>query len=264
MIPNKFYKRLLPLDVSTDGGGEEGQDFPLIKQTDINHSREKHCCRWSRYLSASLTIMGAFLLITAYTIVKPTDLSCARQLSTYSPMVEAVEYYDLDWDNDFWKTSLYMGKPTAEGDEAWDNLWNIGEINIPFDVLHLLNKTLDDMWKLTPPQYGRGVVANFEVFHQLHCLNKIRQYTYLDSYETPPEHFRGTPQMARTHVDHCIESLRIAIMCHGDVTPLLIRHDPSNPLGDVADFSNHHKCRRFDKLVDWMKDHAMSCDGKAC
>jgi len=102
-------------------------------------------------------------------------------------MVEAVEYYELDWDNDFWKTSLYMGKPTAEGDEAWDNLWNsklssslrlgltciitiVGEINIPFDGLHLLNKTLDDMWKLTPPQYGRGVVANFEVFHQLHCL----------------------------------------------------------------------------------------------
>src|ERR1700723_2750661 len=83
MIPNKFYKKLLPLDVSTDSGGEEGQDFPLIKQTDINHSREKHCCRWSRYLSASLTIMGAFLLITAYTIVKLTDLSCARQLSTY-------------------------------------------------------------------------------------------------------------------------------------------------------------------------------------
>jgi hypothetical protein len=41
-----------------------------------------------------------------------------------APMVEAVEYYELDWDNDFWKTSLYMGKPTAEGDKAWDNLWN--------------------------------------------------------------------------------------------------------------------------------------------
>jgi hypothetical protein len=53
-------------------------------------------------------------------------------------------------------------------------------------------------------------------------------------------------------------------MCHGDVTPLLIRHDHSNPLDDVADFSNHHKCRRFDKLVNWMKDHAMSCDEKAC
>jgi hypothetical protein len=94
--------------------------------------------------------------------------------------------------------------------------------------------------------------------------NKIRQDTYLDSYETPPKHFQGTPEMARMHVDHCVESSRIAIMCHGDVTPLLIQHDPLNPLGDVADFSNHHKCRRYDKLLDWMKDHSMSCDGEAC
>jgi hypothetical protein len=46
----------------------------------------------------------------------------------------------------------------------------VGEVNIPFNKVHLLNKTLYDPWKLTLPQYGRGVVANFEVFHQLHCL----------------------------------------------------------------------------------------------
>ncbi|KAH8772369.1 hypothetical protein BGZ57DRAFT_764115, partial [Hyaloscypha finlandica] len=50
----------------------------------------------------------------------------------------------------FWKTSLYIGKPTTEGDKAWNDLWDIGEINIPFDKLHLLNRTIDDLWKLTP------------------------------------------------------------------------------------------------------------------
>ncbi|KAH8784569.1 hypothetical protein F5882DRAFT_294848, partial [Hyaloscypha sp. PMI_1271] len=188
---------------------------------------------------------------------KPTDLSCARQLSTYSPLVEAVEYYELNWDNDLDKTSIYIGKPTAEGEEAWNKLWDIGEVNIPFNKVHLLNKTLHDPWKLTLPQYGRGVVANFEVFHQLHCLDKIRQYTYLDSYETPPDDFDETPEMTRKHIDHCIETLRLSIMCHGDVTPLLIRHSASGPLGGMMDFSNHHKCRRFDKLLDWMKDNAV-------
>lgn len=89
MIPNKFYKKLRPFAVSTYGEEEECQDFPLIKQADTNHGREKHCPRWpcclslSTTLSALFNIMGAFLFITAYTIVKPTDLSCARQLSTY-------------------------------------------------------------------------------------------------------------------------------------------------------------------------------------
>ena len=91
--------------------------------------------------------------------------------------------------------------------------------------------------------------------------NKIRIYTYLDSYETPPKHFTGSPQMIRAHIDHCIESLRLSIMCHGDTTPVLIKHDPSDPLNDMADFSNHHKCRRYDKLVAWMHDHALPCEG---
>ncbi len=84
----------------------------------------------------------------------------------------------------------------------------------------------------------------------------IRQYTYLDSYEVPPDVFRHSAELSRTHVDHCIETLRIALMCAGDVTPVLLRVDESKPL-DQADFSTHHKCRRFDRLTDWMKLHAV-------
>lgn len=81
----------------------------------------------------------------------------------------------------------------------------------------------------------------------------IRQYTYLDSYEVKPEGFTHSAEMSRVHVDHCIETLRIALMCVGDVTPVLIKLDKSKPLGAEADFSSHHKCRRFDRLTDWMK-----------
>lgn len=87
--------------------------------------------------------------------------------------------------------------------------------------------------------------------------NMIRQYTYLDTYENKPEGFRISAEMSRTHVDHCIETLRIALMCTGDVTPVLIRLDESKPLGADADFQTHHKCRRFDKLTDWMKLHSV-------
>lgn len=85
----------------------------------------------------------------------------------------------------------------------------------------------------------------------------IRQYTYLDSYEVPPEGFQKSSEMSRTHVDHCIETLRIHLMCAGDVTPVLVRLNDSTPLGAEADFSTHHKCRRFDKLTEWMEMHAV-------
>jgi hypothetical protein len=85
----------------------------------------------------------------------------------------------------------------------------------------------------------------------------IRQYTYLDSYEVPPEGFTHSAEMSRTHIDHCVETLRIALMCSGDVTPVLIKLDDTKPLGGEADFSTHHKCRRFDRLTEWMRLNAV-------
>ncbi|KAJ6128951.1 Protein of unknown function DUF3328 [Penicillium samsonianum] len=179
------------------------------------------------------------------------------QLSSYSPLLEAVEYYEVDWANNFHQESIYRGSPTSELELAWDRLWRQHDINVPLNKLSSLNRSVDANWKQTPAQYGGGAEANVEVFHQLHCLNMIRQYTYLDSYEVPPEGFQKSPEMSRTHVDHCIETLRIHLMCAGDVTPVLVRLDDSKPLGAEADFSTHHKCRRFDKLTEWMEIHAI-------
>ena len=59
------------------------------------------------------------------------------------------------------------------------------------------------------------------------------------------------------HVDHCIEALRLTLMCHGDTTPMLVLDDSSSPIGLKADFSAHHKCRKFDNLRSWMVKHEL-------
>lgn len=55
--------------------------------------------------------------------------------------------------------------------------------------------------------------------------NLLEQYTWRDWYldhrdivDTPNPHL-DTEEGARIHVDHCIEALRISIMCQGDTTP---------------------------------------------
>lgn len=90
-----------------------------------------------------------------------------------------------------------------------------------------------------------GYAALMEVFHQLHCLNRIHQYTRLQSGNFRPEivndtqyedipvipnDFRTSAIANRLHADHCIETLRLALMCHGDVTPVLIHVEPDAPL----------------------------------
>ena len=56
----------------------------------------------------------------------------------------------------------------------------------------------------------------------------------------------------RMHVDHCIETLRLSIMCHSDVTPLLVERDSWRKTGFVLDFNNYHKCRNFERIVQYV------------
>jgi hypothetical protein len=57
------------------------------------------------------------------------------------------------------------------------------------------------------------------------------------------------------HVDHCLETLRIGLMCQSDITPLRIIDGPTAPLGSRADFNAHHKCRDFEILREWMEEN---------
>lgn len=57
------------------------------------------------------------------------------------------------------------------------------------------------------------------------------------------------------HVDHCIETLRLSLMCAADVTPMLVLKDESKESGTSADFNTFHKCRNFDAILEWQNAH---------
>jgi len=81
-----------------------------------------------------------------------------------------------------------------------------------------------------------------------------------EGLEPPSDLFGVDPSLARDHVDHCIESLRLSLMCYGDVTPLLMDLDPDELIGRKADFNVHHKCRRFDKIGAWVSHYPVYSD----
>ena len=95
----------------------------------------------------------------------------------------------------------------------------------------------------------------------------IRQYAWLLAGNYAPYGQNSTGRMEapeflrlddvgnRMHIDHCIESIRQTLMCHGDVTPLLTIDDPDTPLGHKADFNIHQKCRIFCKLKNWVQEN---------
>ncbi|KXX81085.1 hypothetical protein MMYC01_202794 [Madurella mycetomatis] len=199
-----------------------------------------------------------------------------------APAFEAVRYQDVQFQNSFSEKSVYRGKPTPRLEQAWLDLWNFGPMNIPLERLGALNKSTEVNWQRTKPESGHGVIGNLEgeptpetrpqpatkpqviawygyvVFHQLHCLDFIRQYTYRDQYDYSRQPaFDGTPEQVREHVDHCINSLRIHLQCTSDVTPYLIKRDARRPLGIDPDFNTQHKCRDFQRIHKWAKEHEL-------
>lgn len=219
------------------------------------------CRRLQRYASYLLaTLVLSFLISIALIAIVFTrgvsDLTCTAQLSGYSPVLSAVEYEELNFDNDFLHQTPYRGPPTNHMEREWERLWNHDLMAIPMEEFRYLNKSADALYLEAPG----GLAANLEVFHQLHCLNLIRQYTWKDYYDLHPDEVqkptdisRDTETGLRVHVDHCIETLRLSLMCHGDVTPFLIVKRDENDFG-VADFNNHHKCRKFDTIVEAFKE----------
>jgi len=59
--------------------------------------------------------------------------------------------------------------------------------------------------------------------------------------------------MLLDHVEHCIEMLRVDLMCYSDETPYLIRVEENRD--EVVDLNSYHRCRKFEKLIAWANDH---------
>jgi hypothetical protein len=144
--------------------------------------------------------------------------------------------------------------------------------------------------QVTDPRTGEtGYRVGLEVFHQLHCLNLLRMSTYPEYYtklwwsdtNDKPEKVRAhlgklyplrilplptTPFSLTFHgsflctkltsTDHCIEILRMNLMCLSDVNVFTF-HPVEGKEGFWPNYESQHVCRNFDKVKKWANENAM-------
>ncbi|KAH8813399.1 hypothetical protein DL96DRAFT_518880 [Flagelloscypha sp. PMI_526] len=168
-----------------------------------------------------------------------------RQPLIYSPAEHVLEYEVkvftlLNGTND----PPYRGV-SDETDRAWRNLYDGTLIRLPkSEAARLPNRTYPIA---DEPGY---YIAQFEVFHQLHCLNTIRK-------ALNPERYAEDTGLDETHVRHCIDSIRQSLMCASDISVIVWQWNVEKNLvqgkTDIA-----HSCRNFDKLQQWTHDRRLS------
>jgi len=164
----------------------------------------------------------------------------------------------------------------------------VGDIMITEEEREKLGLSPDSL-KIQNPRTGEwGYRAGVEVFHQLHCLNLLRQALYKDYYgqkelggdvgdadgsEDLLGHV-GTWEPVVSVVgkltlwlDHCLEALRQNLMCHGDVSVFTFKKFPEladqGIEGEWPDFEINHMCRNFEALRKWNNDHVAAWDHDA-
>ncbi|KAF7301971.1 hypothetical protein MIND_00763200 [Mycena indigotica] len=163
----------------------------------------------------------------------------------YSPAQSAIEYklvqftkgFDLDRPGGI---PIYDEEPSDEGDAAWEELYARPEIRVPkSEARKMYNATF-------PIENDPGYYfLSLEVFHQLHCLDKIR-------HQLNPE--RGYEMLPADHIRHCFGAIRQALMCYGDVTPVVFQW--SEVFKQVVQRDDiTHECRDYSKIRAWADEH---------
>lgn len=78
-------------------------------------------------------------------------------------------------------------------------------------------------------------------------------FTYREYYDLPenrPAEFTDPEDILRAHVDHCIDMLRQTLACQGDVG--IVTSNWVRGFEQYPDFSTWHKCRKLDKIINWL------------
>ncbi|KAI9832805.1 MAG: hypothetical protein M1819_004025 [Sarea resinae] len=181
----------------------------------------------------------------------PTDV--------YSPAHVAVEYETMVFSSGFGsertdpRKTVYLGPPTDEGDAAWLALYNDhGLSQISAEEASLLpNATVE------VPENPGSYIIGLDVFHQLHCLNRLRRKLYPARYNPEGTSSSVDPEEQSILDEHCINSIRQSLMCNADLSTIYwaVDGEAQNRSLPLPRASTTHTCRKWDRIVDWAKAH---------
>ncbi|MCJ1391626.1 hypothetical protein MMC18_004491 [Xylographa bjoerkii] len=219
------------------------------------------------------------LLVSCYTAVSITAVRMyaqpkqhSRGLVDLSIQSEPHLYSNLN-------RNAFAGRPDPQIDASWHQLLNDINIRVSQTELEEMKQS-----SVSLPE-GGGYLSWLGVYHELHCLVRKReadkQTTLQDrpamdlpgplfpqpdsrGEEPPGNAFRYTSHPlssseAFNHsIDHCIEYLRQAAMCHGDTSLTVFEWDANKSKPMLSPARSPHMCIDWEELRAAVKDRVIS------
>ncbi|KAF7437548.1 hypothetical protein PC9H_004390 [Pleurotus ostreatus] len=220
-----------------------------------NHHRQLRGSTRLRITSLCLGVLKSSILLWAIIVFQLIAIGLLLSHSTspqeaplYSPANEAISYKYNKFFNGFGhNVSPFQVPPSKELDELWEDLYHFGISRIPKSQAKLLTNATEAI-----PGDEEHYAVELDVFHELHCLNRIRKTIYSDHYPDMRISLPGN----EIHMSHCLNSIRRSLMCSSDVSLIVWKWDEeagqSFPRGDVV-----HRCRDFDRIKEWALENQL-------
>ncbi|KAL4994490.1 hypothetical protein BDV10DRAFT_151154 [Aspergillus recurvatus] len=218
--------------------------LPLPSASPGEPERQPQRRRISFHHVTYLLLVGSnVLFLTLWLCSGHTDQSCVRPQLSYSPAkaADAIVYEKKRLMRDI-ERNPFTGEPRPELDAAWGHLLEPMTTKITANELsHLPDTSI-------PFADGSGYIAELAVYHELHCVKRIRRYLHLTHYYPNI----SAPDLVRenTHIDHCLEYWREAAMCRGDTTLSTFRWKDGLPHSRVY---SDHECVNWAVLDGWAR-----------
>ncbi|KAG5984154.1 hypothetical protein E4U55_005867 [Claviceps digitariae] len=245
---------------------------PLL-ETDDNSSAVNS--RWSRsFIYISLANMMLFLMTASMMAslgVRPQKKVLNAELratSSYTPIYDMI---DLEPSirringtvMPAGKLSIARQFPNPEADAIWENdIELIRPIPVTRDQILRMGKDPDTVAKLEDEVWGLGddaYVAALDVFHNLHCLNALRQAAYANYYNQTIADATKKNSLTEIHLNHCVDILFQHISCSNNLN-LVTRHWTEDREYPFPDFSINAHCINFEKLTKWHKEASIDME----
>lgn len=202
----------------------------------------------SRWLPSGLMVhilLVAVYTLTSFIIIQQTTAHCGEMNQVFAGL--AVKYKPQLYTK--FNESPFAGPPSLETDIAWHEL--MGNMSI-----RVSKAELEAHGQKSVQLPGGGYLAWLGVFHELHCVKMLRQWSYREHYH--PNMTAHDRQHLEVHIDHCIDWLRSAAMCHADTSALAtFKWDKTDkPMLDTRRVP--HRCVDWEEMLSSHKNRMVS------
>ncbi|KAL5430551.1 hypothetical protein PMIN05_010143 [Paraphaeosphaeria minitans] len=149
------------------------------------------------------------------------------------------------------KNSDYQGVPSNVTAAAWTALLQPFFFNASASGLSAASVSPADAVR----DKQSGYLASLGVYHELHCLNQLRNLLYLGTGPAALSSEQIT--YYHSHLDHCIEAIRLSSTCNADLSLYTFTWPREE---DFTFLDAHSKTPR--KCVDWGQVEKWSMERK--